>query len=596
MSNVFEQLKNLPDNQRQPYITHMRFPFYKNLTSDARIDFKYPITAIVGMNGSSKSSILRAVYGAPQGRDISDYWFESKLDYINDGVTENEEHENEQHVNKSAPSSFIYGYFNALANRNVEVLKTRVRKKSQTDDYWETAKPQKKYKMEPMPSITEVPVDDARNETRWKPIDKKVVYLDFRHEAVSAFDKFFYNGAFIPTPKIKSKQDFIRTRTRLIKKVIAGDLQEISWHRLPRVKQNFLIPDDQRSKICEILGKNYSQIRIIEHSFFTESFEKTIYLSCDDLQYSEAFAGSGEFAVISLVTAVMSASEKSLILLDEPEVSVHPGAQEKLLKFLADEALSKKHQIVFTTHSQPMIKNLPKEAIHVLYEDSNGRINIRSDVHPAEAFAAIGADFEKKTIIVEDKVARKLVEHILKDYNISDQFDVKESPNGVDWIITRSIVDSAMFDKTNVIYLLDGDKHKDHINPQTIPQSEEAALDDKIKEQTGCNIIIPHIANNNDDKVANQRRFLQFYKDKVFYFPTANPEDIIWEAVPDEDKNRINATDSKECFAQLTRQTYDHDTAHYILATQERYIHKIDSKNTAHCQDIHRIIDQFLSQ
>ena len=73
MSDVFEQLKMVPENLRYPYISHIRFPHYKNLVPDLKIEFKYPITALVGVNGASKSSVLRAIYGAPKNKSVGDY-------------------------------------------------------------------------------------------------------------------------------------------------------------------------------------------------------------------------------------------------------------------------------------------------------------------------------------------------------------------------------------------------------------------------------------------------------------------------------------------------------------------------------------------
>lgn len=588
MPDIFDQLAALPKNILQPYITHIRFPFYKNLVTDARIDFKYPLTAIVGMNGSSKSSILRAIYGAPTKKSVSEYWFESNIDIIKDGNTEGEK-------DRIRPSSFIYGYWNSFINKNVEVLKTRVRTKNRSDDYWEPAKPQAQYGMEKMPSLDDVPKECGRSATRWNTLDKNVIYLDFRHKAISAFDRYFYNGEFKEkTKKISSKQDFIRERSKYLQDVIQNNIDTKIWHKIERINSNIIVPEDQKIEICKILGKNYSQIRIIEHKFFTDTFETTIYVSCEDLRYSEAFAGSGEFAVISLVTSVMNAPEKSLILLDEPEVSVHPGAQEKMLEFLADQIVKKKHQIVFTTHSQSMLQSLPKEAIHVLYEDHNNKIDVRSNVAPSEAFSVIGAKFDKKTIIVEDKVAKLLIEHILKDYNILEQFDVKASPNGAEWIKTRSIVDGALYRQNNVIYILDGDKKHDHIDPDTIPPAENDTLAIKIKQQTGCDIQIPHASDNQEDKINKQRQFLKYYKDKVFYFPTKDPEDIIWEVVPEEEKVGINVQDSKMAFADLTRKDVGENKADDILHTQKRFIHKIDSRTNPHCQYIYNIIEPFI--
>ena len=47
------------------YITHIRFPRFKNIADGTRIEFTFPVTALVGSNGSGKTSVLNALYGAP---------------------------------------------------------------------------------------------------------------------------------------------------------------------------------------------------------------------------------------------------------------------------------------------------------------------------------------------------------------------------------------------------------------------------------------------------------------------------------------------------------------------------------------------------
>src|SRR5271166_2242326 len=45
----------------EPYIRYIRFPRFRNLRDGTRIDFGYPVTALVGPNGTNKTAILRAV-------------------------------------------------------------------------------------------------------------------------------------------------------------------------------------------------------------------------------------------------------------------------------------------------------------------------------------------------------------------------------------------------------------------------------------------------------------------------------------------------------------------------------------------------------
>ncbi|WP_146672282.1 AAA family ATPase, partial [Escherichia coli] len=89
----------------------------------------------------------------------------------------------------------------------------------------------------------------------------------------------------------------------------------------------------------------------------------TALLSSDKLTYTESFAGSGEFAIVSLILNIYSAKPNSLILLDEPEVSLHPGAQKRMMDVLYSIVEQKKHQVVISTHSPVIVNTLPKDAI-----------------------------------------------------------------------------------------------------------------------------------------------------------------------------------------------------------------------------------------
>ena len=147
-----------------------------------------------------------------------------------------------------------------------------------------------------------------------------------------------------------------------------------------------MLTKEETEIISDITGKKYSEIRLIEHSLF-ENRSYTAILKSQDLVYSEAFAGSGEFAVVMLVRKIISAEEKSLIILDEPEVSLHPGAQIKLMEFLSQETIKKHHQIVIGTHSKLIIERLPPEAIVLLQLDqATHKVVAQCDVKPTEAF------------------------------------------------------------------------------------------------------------------------------------------------------------------------------------------------------------------
>lgn len=136
MTNIIKALKLLKENrQLDPYINYIRFPSYRNLRDNLKISFEFPLTAIVGQNGTNKSSVLRALWGCPEGNSLSRFWFSTEVDQI---------------LEDGGRPRYIYSYYQQEAKLDVEVIKTRIQK-SDNPEYWEPARPQVSDGMERMP-------------------------------------------------------------------------------------------------------------------------------------------------------------------------------------------------------------------------------------------------------------------------------------------------------------------------------------------------------------------------------------------------------------------------------------------------------------
>jgi energy-coupling factor transporter ATP-binding protein EcfA2 len=70
-------------------------------------------------------------------------------------------------------------------------------------------------------------------------------------------------------------------------------------------------------------------------------------------------AGCGAQQILPVITQIFSAPRNSVILIEEPEASLHPDAQTDLANMLA-EAVNNGHRLVITTHSQALIAALCK--------------------------------------------------------------------------------------------------------------------------------------------------------------------------------------------------------------------------------------------
>lgn len=495
------------------YIESIRFPYYKNLSSDANITFNFPLTVLIGINGSGKSSALHALYGCPERKSTGEHWFSTPLDPI------------KQNRLVGQIPSVIYTY--EVANNIVEVIKRRSGV-AKGLDYWETSRPILLYGMQPLE-------DGKRN----PPIKKPVKFLDFRSE-LSAFDKFFHFGQFKNRKTITSKQDYLRKYSVYIKNSFTTDQPSSAYNKSskrPRHAGPSFLKD-----LAYILGKTYSDCKIMLHNFYGEE-GVTVLFNHGSKIYSEAFAGRGEFAVVKLLYEIVSAKDGSLIILDEPEVSLHPLAQERLKIYLLRSCLEKKLQIVLSSHSAKIIEFLPEEAIKLFYEDNNGKFSILNKCSYFEAFHKIGETINhlnKKNIIVEDTIAKILLDTILNDLNGDYPllFTVVYFPGGAEHAIKSSVIYSQE-DEKNKFLFLDGDKRKTHFKTDdfTLEESNDHIfLGKKVKESTGIDFKalgfrIDGNSNggNLDQKKESILKYLSFQYTNIDYLPLKIPEEFLWD-------------------------------------------------------------------
>lgn len=535
-------------NAFKNYIENIQFPYFRNLEKDTKILFDFPLTVFVGQNGSGKSSTLHALFGAPKKNTPFDFWFSTAVDPIQEVSEGGERH------------SFFYVYNDANGNP-LEVLKQRIFKRN-NPDYWETSRPVLRYGMQRLP-------DGIRNE----PIEKNVVYIDFRSE-LSAFDKYFYFKEPRRTATIKNKQDFLRRHSVYLRKIIDGN--NIIIRRYNDVKNEVLkkFSADELRNISTILGKKYIEGKIIKHKLF-EEWGYSVIFQTSNYTYSEAFAGSGEMAVVRLVLEVLGAEKYSLILLDEPEVSLHPGAQKRLKHFLLEEIRRNQLQVVISTHSPSIIEELPANAIKVFSQLPSGKFNVTNEITPNEAFYHLEqTNPARKTIIVEDLLSKEIINGVLKEMGeaLASLFQVTFYTGGATIIKNHFINVYSHAGELNKFIIFDGDQKlvDNHFNPASILAAEQTneRYEQEIRTQTG--IAIPFYPDGNQDAGARadqekdlKKNYLDFYLRNVFYLPLTIPEEIIWSQELAE--NFLNAM-NKPGFIPMINATRDFKEKFLLLA------------------------------
>lgn len=630
------ELKTLTETLRKmkaggafaPYIDYIVFPKYRRISPGQRITFGFPLTVLVGRNGSGKSSILHALAGAPEGRSVGRFWFGTKVDPIDEptmGVG------GKLKLDDAQRARFWYGYTQDGKER--QAIKQRVRKEGDPDN-WEPTRFAKKYGM-----TVEPPEGADRHDQIRMPAD----YLSLRLY-LSAFDKCFHfvssqtllafqhsgpwkaalataqervrGGKAGPKPRVgvrKSPQapDYIRHRSKGLEKALEStDGYARGKNRIadrPEKLSNAML-----NVVSGIVGKKYTAGWLIRHRFY-ESWGESVRFVTDAGKYTEANAGSGETAVVKIVRLFERAEEHSLLLLDEPETSLHPGAQAKLLGYILQQIKKKKLQVVISTHAPAFVRHLPREAIKVLQPTPDGFVNVVEGVTWEDAFHEIGQEFDPNcNIIVEDRLAKAVLDAVAERRGpaFSARVKVRYGPGGD----TAMKKDAAVLIKEagrTPIMIFDGDKRQPHLDPAKLTQDQmdSKTLDDLIKNQVGPAITFAEDSNMPEDRRVPLRvNYLKYFRDKVFYLPFNSPDEALWsdeaarahlKATVADDKVEPTMAeiaaeaDHKKKFARLARALGGVDL--HLPSLHSMFVRRFVDRENPLCERIAELLDKALA-
>ncbi|MHA7292475.1 ATP-dependent nuclease [Arthrobacter sp. HLT1-21] len=559
-------------------IRHIRFPRYKNLTPGLKIEFTYPITALVGGNGTNKTSILRAIEACPEGQDLGNWWFSTSMDPIASG---------EQ-------PRYIYGYRNSSSKKVVEVRKVRIERKDRHTDYWESSKAADG--MDRMPAVAAGATREGRSGTRWNPVSKPVIYLDFRGE-LPAYDKYMRNpSAKESSRSLAERKNWIRQRSVKVRAAFAGSKK--SYYGKVRVHEVVALNAKELAAVSKILGRSYKSVEMVLHEYF-DRVGWTVSMRSGALSYSEAYAGSGEFAIVTLVHQLSSALPGSMVLLDEPETSLHPASQQLLMDFLVEQVKLLHLQVVMATHSPYLIADLPSDAIKLLQQDASGAVVLdKQEASQTEAFFRLGAPKKDKLqLIVEDKLAAEILHRGLKPLGEAalKRMDILPFPGGSSTIISRLVPNLAFTGTVSTLVFLDGDQRPsedDRVPLGSDAQGEtrfaktSSISDDDLNQAIHSlfpgtpNLQIPMDGGDDSESSANRvstlRRTHSWIYENVHFMPGESPEEYVCEMTGCP---RGSSKAAKAFLLDKTAQELDKEpwelpsiSSEQIFATQQRLL------------------------
>lgn len=327
LSREIRRLENNWNNGQFP--KHLEYLELTNLRgwTGQRIEFKFPIVAIVGENGMGKSTIIQsaaAIYKPPTG----------------------------------STGYFASTFFPDTAWEELSGIEIKGSVKEGT---------------------TSKIISVRKPTTRWRGIETRrerpVRFLDLKR--------------ILP---IYSKTGYSRLAKRQLTEATSELFDNTSLERL-----------------SSIVGKTYTLAK--QSTTNIDAIRKVPVLQTDGTEYSGFHQGAGETTITELLT--LDIPNYSIVLIDEIETSLHPRAQRRLIRDLAEISRLKHVQFIVTTHSPYILNELPIYA----------RIQILNDLGAKQVVQGVSSEFALSRmdeenypeidIYVEDISAKILVEEII---------------------------------------------------------------------------------------------------------------------------------------------------------------------------------------
>lgn len=124
-------------------------------------------------------------------------------------------------------------------------------------------------------------------------------------------------------------------------------------------------------RLSSIMGKKYTSAKMALAN--TDSKRPVPVLTDANNSYSGFHQGTGETTMIEFLQADIS--EYGMLIIDEIETSLHPRAQRRLIRALAEICRERQAQIILTTHSPYILEELPLDArMYILGRGGNRQL------------------------------------------------------------------------------------------------------------------------------------------------------------------------------------------------------------------------------
>ena len=208
------------------------------------------------------------------------------------------------------------------------------------------------------------------------------------------------------------------------------------------------------SEICQIFGFDTLDIS-------QSSDDRTVLFTINGKRYNLSEIGSG-IAQFFVVLANIAIKKPSFILIDEPEINLHPSLQIELLNILERYA---SNGVLYATHNVGLARHADR--IYSVFRGKNNISNIRefekksqlSELLGELSYSAYRELGFKKVLLVEGRTEIKVIQQFLRKYDKDNEFFIM-SLGGSQYICEHSQDELREFMRTSdkIFALIDSEK------------------------------------------------------------------------------------------------------------------------------------------
>ena len=208
-------------------------------------------------------------------------------------------------------------------------------------------------------------------------------YLEIK-KILKKFPKIIYVPTEINFQKVQKAQTNFKKEYSFINIVDSYEIKDIPSYIATRIskvaneEENLTMGQVRKKVFAEINGifeileldVKLSEISKDENSMpiFTDSSGKKFGIN-------ELSSGEKQLFLRTLAIKMLE-PENSIIMIDEPELSLHPRWQQKIIDVY--KKIGKNNQIILATHSPHILGSVEKESIILLVKNKNGVVEVRT--------------------------------------------------------------------------------------------------------------------------------------------------------------------------------------------------------------------------